>query len=113
MLPGIDLNTIGSRLKFVRNSKRLTQKEIALELGVSHSMYQKYEGNACAISIEKLTALYTKFDISPLFILTGKNISENKTEALQTINQNTITRTKIEEGCLVITSKIPLFDHVG
>lgn len=113
MLQDINLDSIGSRLRFIRTSKRMTQKEMAIELGVSHSMYQKYEGNQSAISIEKLTTLYTRFDISPLFILTGKDIVENKIGILQSINQNTTTKTKIEEGCLVITSVIPLFENIG
>ena len=113
MLYEIDLNTIGSRLRFVRTSKKLTQKEMAIEMGVSHGMYQKYEGNRNTISIEKLTILYTKFDVSPLFILIGQDSLRNKTKILQSLNQNTTTQTKVEEGCLIITSRIPLFDHIG
>jgi transcriptional regulator with XRE-family HTH domain len=109
----IDLGDVGSRLKTIRMLKRMTQKEMAIELGVSHSMYQKYEGNQCAISIEKLTILYAKFDVSPLFILIGKDIMEDKIGILQSINQNTTTKTKIVDGCLVITSTVPLYDHIG
>ena len=39
------LSTVGERLKHLREKKRLTQTEVAVELGISQSTYVRYEQN--------------------------------------------------------------------
>lgn len=39
------LTTVGERLKYLRDKKRLTQTEIADQLGISQSTYVRYEQN--------------------------------------------------------------------
>lgn len=39
------LTTIGGRLKYLRDKKRLTQTEVAEKLGISQSTYVRYEQN--------------------------------------------------------------------
>ena len=39
------LTTVGERLKYLREKKRLTQTDIAEQLGISQSTYVRYEQN--------------------------------------------------------------------
>lgn len=39
------LVTVGERLKYLREKKRLTQTEVAVQLGISQSTYVRYEQN--------------------------------------------------------------------
>lgn len=109
----MSLNTVGARLKFMRMSRRLTQREMAKILEVSHSQYQKYESNDNALSVKGLKRLNDVLEISIDFLVTGKDLNENRNNNMVDIRHNTQIDTKIEEGCLIITTTVPLFKYVG
>lgn len=107
------LDTVGARLKFMRMNRRLTQREMAEILEVSHSQYQKYESNDNALSVKGLKILNDVLEMSVDFLVTGKDFNESKNNNMADIRHNTQIETKIEKGCLVITTTVPLFKYVG
>jgi transcriptional regulator with XRE-family HTH domain len=62
-----------SRLKDLRNEKRLTQKELAESLNLTHSTISKYERNDLEPSNEILLSISNFFDVSIDFLLGKTN----------------------------------------
>lgn len=54
---------IGQKLKFIREKRGLTQKQIAEAIGVSFQQVQKYEMGLNRLPIEKLYALVQFYDV--------------------------------------------------
>lgn len=65
------LNSIGERLKYLRNIKNKTQKEMSEILGVTLGMYQKYESNKSNISVNTSILLKKTFNINIDWLITG------------------------------------------
>ena len=62
------MNTIGVRLRYLREKRKLTQKEVAKLIGVTRAAYNKYE---CGVSkpVRKLKELSELFNVSMDYIL--------------------------------------------
>lgn len=56
--------TFGERLKMLREEKRLTQKQVADELGFESATISKYEKDMREPNIESLVKLANLFNIS-------------------------------------------------
>ncbi|MCL2077226.1 MAG: helix-turn-helix domain-containing protein [Oscillospiraceae bacterium] len=56
-------------LKVLRESKKLTQKQVANGMGISERAYQRYEGEGAKPSFDALIALSDFFDISADYFL--------------------------------------------
>lgn len=56
--------TLSDRLKELRSEKRLTQLEVAQEIGVSHAAYQKYEYAEISPRKDKIHKLADFFKVS-------------------------------------------------
>lgn len=56
--------TFGERLKQLRTEKNLTQKDMAIYLGIATNAYQNYEYNKREMNIKTLTTLADFFDVS-------------------------------------------------
>ena len=52
------------RLKSIRKSKKLTQKQVANEAGIAERAYQSYEGNERKPTFENLIALADYFNVT-------------------------------------------------
>lgn len=65
------LTDIGSRLREVRKSYKLTQEKFAEQLGISLNYYGQIERGQSGLSLEKLKLLYDKFDVDLLYLITG------------------------------------------
>ena len=65
------LTDIGSRLREVRKSYKLTQEKFAKQLGISLNYYGQIERGQSGLSLEKLKLLYDKFDVDLLYLITG------------------------------------------
>jgi len=61
----------GKRVRNLRKRLRLTQKELAAQLGVRFGQLNKYECGASAPPIEKLAQLALALDTSVDYLLTG------------------------------------------
>ncbi|GHV34519.1 transcriptional regulator [Synergistales bacterium] len=66
--------TFGERLKSLRTSKKLTQRQLALELRVTDRTYQYYEVNRTSPPLHTLFTLADFFHVS-LDYLTGRSDS--------------------------------------
>jgi transcriptional regulator with XRE-family HTH domain len=64
--------TIGERLKNFRASLGLSTEEIARIIGGNQSAFSKNENDKTKPSADTLIALYEKFQIDPLWLLTGE-----------------------------------------
>lgn len=80
---------LGESLKRFRKNYKLSQEEMAKDMGVSRTMYQAYEGGKSAPSIIFLTNLADAHNVS-LDYLTGRKIptTEIKETAVNAINEN-------------------------
>lgn len=63
-------NTIGDRLKQLREERGLTQTEVASKIGVTKQSLYKYENGIIEnIPVDKIEALATYYDVSPSLIM--------------------------------------------
>lgn len=57
------------RIKFIRESKNITQTEIAQALGIKQTVYSRYERGQNELKAEKLTAICKYLNVSADYIL--------------------------------------------
>lgn len=60
------------RLKQIRQSQKLTQKQVAAALNITERQYQRYEGGEQTTTLENLIALADYFGVS-LDYLVGRS----------------------------------------
>ena len=60
------------RLKEIRQSQKLTQKQVAAALNITERQYQRYEGGEQTTTLENLIALADYFGVS-LDYLVGRS----------------------------------------
>lgn len=58
------MTLIAERLKFLRKEKKLTQKEIAEQIGIKRNTYSDWETGKNEPSLEKLIVLADFFEVS-------------------------------------------------
>ncbi|PAD70661.1 hypothetical protein CHH83_02325 [Bacillus sp. 7586-K] len=75
------MEVLAKRLKWLREQKRLSQKEIAAEIGMSLNGYQKIEGGERNPKLEILVTLSDIFNVSTDFLL-GKINYTNEIEEI-------------------------------
>lgn len=68
---------IGLRLKEIRENYTLTIVAFAEALGIRQSSLSRIENGQAAPSAKTLIAAYEKFQIDPLWLLTGENKSKD------------------------------------
>ena len=71
------LEVFGTRLKELRNERRIYQREMAEMLGITQSHYQKVEKGKINISTLTLCALADYFDVSTDYLL-GRSEKRNE-----------------------------------
>ena len=64
---------LGRRLKECRLMNKMTQKEVALNLGVAQPVYQRFEKGIYECSYEQLNMLCDIFDVSADYLLGREN----------------------------------------
>ncbi len=63
----------GSKLQNLRKNKGLTQKNVALDLGITERTYQGYEIKDSSPSLKMLIKLANYFDVSTDYLLDRTN----------------------------------------
>ena len=63
--------SFGSRLKALRKARSLTQKEVAVQLGVQHTHYNKYEAGLYVPPMEKVVQLGAYFGVTLDYLILG------------------------------------------
>ena len=66
-----NMETIGGRLKFLRENEGLTLKDMGFELGISKSLVCMYEGNQRILPADIIIKYSERFCISTDWILKG------------------------------------------
>ena len=75
-----DVENYGKRLKAARKSKKLTQKQVAEDLGITLRAYSEYErNNVIPRGIDKIVVLAEYFDVSLDWLLRGEIMLTFKT----------------------------------
>ena len=64
----------GFRLKSIRKSKNLTQKEVAESIKITERSYQRYEANEQKPTHERLVIIADFFDVSLDYLLGRKDL---------------------------------------
>lgn len=67
---------VGRRLRYLRRQKGKTAPEVSKETGIPASTIFAYERGAASIPAERIEALARYFDVSPEWLLTGKESEE-------------------------------------
>lgn len=109
----IEFDSIGSRLKFLRKQKGLSQEKMADDLDISSSSYKNYERGKTAVPHTVLEKISKKLKVSLDFLVNGKDLIKDRNEAILNIRQNTQFDTEIDNGGMVITARVPLFKYIG
>ena len=90
-----------------------SQTNFAKLLGVSLSAYKNYELNKTPISHTVLKKIEDETKTSLEFLINGKDLLKDRNETILKIKHNTQFETKIDNGDMVITARIPLFKYIG
>lgn len=67
-----DMTTFGIRLKQARKNKRLTQNEVADQLGIDFTTVSKYENDKSQPDNETLREIAVLYDVSLDWLITGQ-----------------------------------------
>lgn len=68
----------GSRLKEIRKSKGVTQKQLAIAIGASERGIQNYELNERKPAFDSLIALADFFDVSLDYLVGRSDVAERR-----------------------------------
>jgi transcriptional regulator with XRE-family HTH domain len=92
---GVDMATLGQRLQFLREERKIGQKEIAGLLKVSVSSIGKYENDERTPAPDAISRLADFFEVSADFLLGRSDIRDTAEKILARLNIGT---TLPEEG---------------
>jgi transcriptional regulator with XRE-family HTH domain len=84
------MNTIGKKIKKLRNDRKMTQQELADEIGVSESTVSLYESDTRKPSFKALSRIAKVFDVTEAFFLNAEesNNGEIKNENIRMAARN-------------------------
>src|SRR4051812_38368671 len=66
---------VARRLRAARFQARMTVREVAAQIGVSHTLVVKYENNTVAPSFDRLAALAHIYGLTPAALLAEQDIA--------------------------------------
>ena len=69
---------IGERLKLLRKSRRITQKSIAVAVGITEVSYQRFEYGTVRPSLETLISLADFFDVSLDYLVGRSDVPDRR-----------------------------------
>lgn len=81
----INRKEIGDRIKSLRQDRRISQEQMALDLHISRSTVSKIEADGRITSLEALLQLSDFFHVSTDYILKGVSENTGVAEELQAI----------------------------
>lgn len=71
--------TVGERIKAIRKSKHMTQRELADKIGVQRAVVHKYKKNLVSISVKKMNDIANIFRVDICYFF-GKEEKHGKWE---------------------------------
>ena len=101
------MESVGERIKSLRKANDMTQKEFAELIGVSRSTLAGYETNKIEPSLNVITRMANKFDLSPAYFLRNNIVAlpnNNTTEDI--IDELDKILTTIEHKDVIFNNRI-------
>ena len=101
------MESVGERIKSLRKANDMTQKEFAELIGVSRSTLAGYETNKIEPSLNVITRMASKFDLSPTYFLRNNIVAlpnNNTTEDI--IDELDKILTTIEHKDVIFNNRI-------
>ena len=101
------MESVGERIKSLRKANDMTQKEFAELIGVSRSTLAGYETNKIEPSLNVITRMANKFDLSPAYFLRNNIVAlpnNNTTEDI--IDELDKVLTTIEHKDVIFNNRI-------
>ena len=101
------MESVGERIKSLRKANDMTQKEFAELIGVSRSTLAGYETNKIEPSLNVITRMASKFDLSPAYFLRNNIVAlpnNNTTEDI--IDELDKILTTIEHKDVIFNNRI-------
>jgi transcriptional regulator with XRE-family HTH domain len=71
--------SLGKTMKLLRKLRHLTQKDVAIDMGLSKQQIQKYESGKDRMSIATFTHLCKVLEFSTHFVLTLHDLQDQET----------------------------------
>ena len=85
------MKTLGERISFLMKEKHITQKDLALMVGVTESALSRYVSNERQPKIEVLANLATALDTTVDFLTTGKQVETTFDEIYRLVARSSYT----------------------
>jgi transcriptional regulator with XRE-family HTH domain len=83
------METIGSKIKKLRNERKMTQQELADKIGVSFTTVSLYESDTRKPSFKALQRIADVFDVTSAFFFEGNIVDEDiKNEQIRMAARN-------------------------
>jgi transcriptional regulator with XRE-family HTH domain len=76
---------VGTKIRFIRESKKITQDFVANKLGISQTAYSKIESNTTQLTVDRLKEIAELLDVSETELINGSPINQFNIES---VNQN-------------------------
>ena len=86
-----NMKTLGERISFLMKEKHITQKDLALMVGVTESALSRYVSNERQPKIEVLANLATALDTTVDFLTTGKQVETTFDEIYRLVARSSYT----------------------
>ena len=74
---------IGTKIKFLREDRKITQDFIANKLGISQTAYSKIENNQTQLTIERLKEIAQILEVSEIDLINGSPINQFNVEKIE------------------------------
>lgn len=102
--------TIGDKLRYFRKLRKMTQEQVAEELGISDSAYAKYETGESDITIGRLTEIAKVFLVKEHEILAYEKEQNAKAQVIKQTN-HAESNTQIINNPATIPTKNAVLRH--
>ena len=74
---------IGTKIRYIRENKKITQDYIANKLGISQTAYSKIETNQTQLTIERLKEIAELLEVSETELISGSPINQFNVEKIE------------------------------
>lgn len=94
------MNTLGQRIKFLREKANMSQHEVSKFTGISRSNVGKIENDKIVPNCDAIVEISKLFKVSTDFLLLGK-IEVHRTKNVQVVNSDTSQLTEEEKDLIL------------
>jgi transcriptional regulator with XRE-family HTH domain len=97
----------GTHIKRIREQKKITQEEVARQMGISQNAYSKIENNITQLTINHIKLISTALDVSPLELMRGDFILQKPAA----VEQEAITKETILRSLELLKEQVSSLPH--